>query len=125
MAKPNPFDTVKKLFTDNKVKIDNHFFVNILLSHIPESLLWSIEINKYLGLPSWALDSFFVAGIRKRKNPPYKIPYIKKTTQKQTLLQEKISNTFCTNNKHSQQIIDLLRKQLLLPESFFGLKKGM
>ena len=125
MGKSNPFEIVKKIFVEDKVKIQNHFFVNTLLSFIPDSLLWSIEVNKYLGVPSWALDSLFVAGVKKRKTPPYKIPYIKKTTSKQTLLQEKISITFCTNPKHSQQIIDLLKKQGLEPESFFGLKKGM
>jgi len=125
LVKNNPFDSAKQIFVKDKVKVQNHFFVNTILSFIPESLLWSIEVNKYMSkIPVWALNGLMSAGIKKKKSPPYRIPYIKKDSQKKSVLQEKINVTFCANQIYTKQIIELIKKQGLKPESFFGLKKG-
>lgn len=125
MQENNPFSVAKKIFVKDKVAIQNPFFMNTILSFIPVSLLWSIEVNKYMfRVPTWALNDLISVGIKKRKVPPFRIPYIKKDSNKKSILQEKINNAFCANEIYTKQIIELIKKQGLKPESFFGLKKG-
>ena len=123
--KNSPFGIAKKLFTDNTVDVGtNGFMINSILSFIPSSILWAVSINKYIpGLPVWSHNTLISAGINKN-NPPAYINFIKGKSEKTTELQQKISNSFCTNPLHSNQIIELLKKQNIIPEHLFGLKQG-
>jgi len=123
--KKSPFETVIELFITEDAEVPNPFLVNRILSYQPDTVLLAIEINKYMSrLPGWAIKSIFNIGIRKRRKRPY-LNYpqkARKINKNQLLLRNKISSTFCVNNNHADQIIQLLRAMGKEPEKFFGLK---
>ena len=129
MKKTNPFDNVIKLMTSGKdkedVDIDNEFFVNRILSYQPDTVLWSIELNKYIGrLPYWAIKKLFNIGVYKKSSKPWLRYPKKKGKLKDKLLRKKICKHFYVNEYHANQIIHLLENMDEKPEKYFGLKKG-
>jgi len=125
MKKINPFETVEKIFSTKNVEVTNPFFVNKILSYQPDTVLLTVELNKYMSrMPSWALKAIFSIGIKKRRSRVY-LNYpqkSKKIDKNQQLLKNKISSTFCVNENHANQIIRILRDIGEQPEKFFGIK---
>lgn len=126
MKKINPFNNVIKLMTSSSdVDIDNEFFINKILSYQPDTVLWSIELNNYIGrLPYWAIKKLFNVGIYRKSSKPWLRYPKRKEKLKDKLLREKICKYFCVNEYHSNQIIHLLNNLGEKPERYFGLKKG-
>ena len=119
----NPFETVKSIYTGEKVRLQNQFMVNKIFSYMPETFLLSTQINNYIHkLPSWAILGIYKAGITTRKPAPF-IPYEKAVKVESPQLVKKISAHLCCSTTHALQTIELLRLQGYKPESFFGLKK--
>lgn len=123
--KISPFDTVGNLFTEKDVEIDNEYMINRILSFQPATILLSIDINKFISrLPSWASKQLFNFGVRKQKKNPY-LRYLKRGKKQNPKLLRKISQVFCCNEFHAQQIISIIRGQKgKSPESYFGLRLG-
>ena len=126
MKKINPFNNVIELLTSkNDVDIDNEFMVNKILSYQPDTVLWAIEINKYIGkIPYWAIKRLFNIGVHKKPSKPWLRYPKKKVKLKDKLLRKKICIHFCVNEYHANQIIDLLKNIGKKPERYFGLRKG-
>jgi len=127
MKKISPFSEVIKLITSKEeIEVNNEFIVNRILSFQPSNVLWSIELNKYIGrIPRWASKRLLNIGVYKEVNSPWLIyPKKEKNKLKDILLQRKICKHFFVNRNHAKQIIELLRNLGKKPEIFFGLKKG-
>lgn len=126
MKKTSPFENVIKLMTSKEdVDVYNEFFINRILSHQPDTVLWSIELNKYIGrLPYWATKKLFNIGVHRKSSKPW-LRYPKgRRKLKDKLLRKKICRHFCVNEHHANQIIELLKNIGEKPERRFGLKKG-
>jgi len=126
MKKKSPFDEVQNLITSKEeVEILNTFFVNKILSYQADNILFSIDLNRYIGrIPKWATDKLFNLGIKKRRSKPW-LNYPKKDKKvKEKILQMKVCRYYCVNAYHAKQIIELLRNYGEEPEKFFGLKRG-
>ena len=120
----SPFDIVKKLFTQNDVPVNSPFMVNRILSFMPETFELSIRMNRFATrLPPWAVSACYNLSIPKRRRYPY-MRYAKKGKTKEVKLKAKIRRTFCVNEYHANQIIELYRKLGEKPESYYGLKEG-
>lgn len=118
----SPFDEIKGLLTQEKFNITSPYMINKLLSFIPETILISVETNRYIGLPKWAVNGL-LNSIPKRKNIPF-INFIKFKKRESNKLEQKISTALCCSNAHAIQTIELLRKMGYKPEQAFGLKEG-
>lgn len=124
--KNNPFDVVARLFTEKDVEVSNEYMTNRILSFQPATILLSIELNKFISrLPSWASKQLFNFGVvQTQKRVPY-LKYLKRKKKQNPKLLRKISQAFCCNEFHAQQIIAIVRKQKgKSPESYFGLRLG-
>jgi hypothetical protein len=120
----NPFENVTQLFTEDDVDIDSPFMVNRILSFIPETCTLAIRINRYsTRLPKWAIKACLNLSIQKRRRRPY-IHYPKRGKVKNKILRAKIRQTFCVNDYHANQIIELLKNIGEKPEQYYGLKEG-
>ena len=133
MKKTNPFDiAIMLMYSDGKerkkedVEIGNEFFTNRILNHQPDTVLWSIELNKYIGrLPYWAIKKLFNIGVYKKSGKPWLRYPKRKGKLKDKILRKKICKYFCVNEYHANQIIHLLKNiDNEKPERYFGLKKG-
>lgn len=120
----SPFEIIGEMFTEEDPKIENAFFINRILSYQPATILLAIEVNKRISrLPDWAIKAVYKLSIKKRKSRPFiYYPKSKKASKEHIKLRNKISSAFCTNENHSDQIIELIRKIGESPESYFGMK---
>jgi len=121
----NPFDETKALFTKyERLEVIRPFLVVKLLSMLPATFLLAIQVNDLSnGMPKYLMNYILWHGVPRRKNPG-QLRFIKRKKKEEVKLKQKISETFCTAPYHTNQIIDLLRRQGVKPESFYGLKKG-
>lgn len=120
----NPFEEVKQLMATKDADVTNPFMVNRILSFAPESVLATNEVNRFLSrLPKWAINPLFNLVIPKNKRRTY-FKYAKKKKKRDQKLIAKIRQTFCCNEYHARQIIEVLQRENEQPERFFGLKEG-
>jgi hypothetical protein len=118
----NIFDEVKALYTGQNYSLANPFMLNRLVSFVPETFLLATDVNRYLGLPKWAIRGLYSASIKPKHNAPYiSLPKRKKVIEKQ--LTHKVSAHLCCSEMHAKQTIELLKRCGYKPEKFFGLKK--
>jgi len=119
------FAEVKKLLTEQDVEITQPYMVNRILSFAPEACLQTHELNRFVGrLPTWATDPLFNLVIPKNARRGF-FRYARKKKKYEPKLIAKICETYCVNEYHAKQIIEVLRRQNKKPESFYGLKKGV
>ena len=123
--KNSPFDIASRIFIENDVEIEgNEYMLTKILSFQKSTILFSIEANKFISqLPPWATKQLFNLGVKKQKNKPY-LRYIKKGKQQSPQLIKKISQTFCCNQHHAKQIIDIVKLMKKDPAACFGLKQN-
>lgn len=116
------WEEVKRVYTGQDYSLDNPFMLNRLLSFVPETFLLAEDVNRYLGLPKWAIRALYNACIKRKNNAPY-ISLPKKIALKDKVLTQKISSQLCCSEVHARQTIELLKRCGHKPEKFFGLKK--
>ena len=122
----NPFFAeVKQLLSEKHAEIKYPFMVNRILSFTPEACMKANEVNPYVGrLPDWAINPLLNLVIPKNNRRTF-FNYIgKKKKKKDKKLTNKIRQTFCVNEFHAKQIIEILRAANKHPERFYGLKEG-
>lgn len=119
----SPFTIANELFTRG-VEVNNPFFVNKILSFQPATILLTIEVNKRLSrLPLWAVNAIYNSGIIKKKSGPYiYYPKFTKVKKGHKQLRRKISSLFHTGDRHSDEIIELLKKMGKQIDDYFGMK---
>ena len=121
----SPFEIAGEVFTKDKVELEhNPFFINKILSFQPITVLMAIEVNKLLPkLPIWAVNGIYNNSIKRRRSSPYiYYPKSAKIKKDRRLLRKRISSAFNTGDKHSDQIIELLKMLGETPEDYFGMK---
>ena len=121
----NPFDEVKALFAKDIGFVDviRPFMVNKILSFQGLTCPLAIKINERMnGMPKEIFNKIVNIGVPKRQK--VYLNYPRRMKKEDVKLREKVSETFCTSNYHSNQIIDILRKMGHKPEEYFGLKEG-
>jgi hypothetical protein len=121
----NPFDEVKALFSKEHgfVDVARPFMVNKILSFQGPTCPLAIKINERMnGMPKYLFNMIVNLGVPQRKKIYMNFP--KRMKKENVKLRQKISETFCTDPYHSNQIIDILRRMGENPEEYFGLKEG-
>ena len=120
----NPFDEVKLLLSEKDAEIKNPFMVNRILSFTPEAVLQARDINNHLSrLPKWAIRPLFNLVVPK-SNRRWYFKYARKSKTRSKKLLEKIRTTYCVNEYHARQIMEILKRENIAPERLFGLKEG-
>ena len=121
----NPFDEIKALFSKEYGFVDvvRPFMVNKILSFQGITCPLAIKVNEKLnGMPKYLFNMILNCGVPKRSN--VKLIFPKRKIEEETILREKVSDTFCANHYHSNQIIDILKRMGTKPAALFGLEKG-
>ena len=114
------FNEVKKLLSEEHAETKNPFMVNRILSFMPETCMKSNEVNQYIGrLPDWAMNL-----VMPKNNRRTYFKYLGRKKKKDKKLTVKIRQTFCVNEYHAAQIIEVLRASDSHPERFYALKEG-
>ena len=122
----NPFDEVKALFSKEygDVNVVRPFMATKILSFIPISYPLATRLNEVAsGLPKYLYNAIVNIGVQGRNTRIY-MRFPKKIKKEDVKLRQRISQTFCTNDFHSNQIIDILKGCGEKPHEYYGLKEG-
>lgn len=118
-------DDMEAIFRHEVGTIKNPYIINRMMSSIPQTVLLSIRINRYIGnVPSWGIKGIYFNSIKKRKGLPSEPKHYWKKKGKDVELTKRITRHLCCSEMHAKETITLLRKMKAKPEKFFGLKKG-
>lgn len=119
----NLFDEYKSLFSGSNVELSSPYMINRLLSFSAEGFPIAKECNKFIGrIPNKLLLLIYKESINSKKAPFVK--YAKVPKLKEPKLIKNVCKTFCCNNYHAEQIIQIYRLMKIKPEKLFGLKIG-
>lgn len=119
------YDEFKAVCTTDNFTLTNPFMINRFLSFAPATFYIAQQVNMYSSrIPRWAVETIYRYCIKMQKAPWIKYAKKNPILSKEPLLRTKISETFCCNDKHAIQTIQLLRRMGKNPESYYGLKKG-
>jgi len=121
------FDELKNLFEKKEPIVDsnNGFMLNRYLSMYVSTFTDSVCVNNYLGkIPNKLFNILLYSIVGKENQAPF-IKYIKKKDSKKKvdkILLEKVCKGFCCNERHGEEIIEVLKAEGKNPKHIFGLK---
>lgn len=120
----NFFKEAKDILKGGEIKTNNLYFLSYLYSWNAETIGISLNINQYLGLPSWAVKSMIkiiVEDIDYKGNIFFH--YRARKKDKHIELKRRISNVMFCSTKTAEQIRLILERWNKDPYKEFGIQR--